>query len=89
MSIAIIIVLILCFLALLCIAFFLFAIWRALLGKSTVDLKLNTTITAFNKKADKMSSDIADNSVASNKLATELRELTRFLKSDRTEENGK
>lgn len=70
------------------IAFFMLAIWRAILGKTSIDGRLATTVTIFNKKLDNMDSNFNKYSDSQNKLSTELKDiknLLRGLKSMRNE----
>lgn len=82
MQISFFIVAVFMLIVLILIAFFLFAIWRAIMGKSTVDLKLIVSLDMFKKKAEKISADFSTGSTAIDGLKHEVRELHRFLKSD-------
>jgi hypothetical protein len=57
--------------------FFLMAIWRALLGKSTVDLGLSVAIKSLGKRMETLSANTEGNSRAMEKTGEKLnRKLT-------------
>lgn len=75
-----IIISILILLSILAVAFFLFAIWRAILGKSSVDLKLATTIDIESKKIEALHKSMGSFSNTQDHLRDEVRDLTRVAK---------
>ena len=68
-------------LALLGIAFFIMAIWRAILGKSSIDGKLTTSISLFTKKIESASGNINKHSNSTDNLKTEIKEVKNLLKT--------
>lgn len=62
-------------------AFFLAAIWRSILGKSSIELKLNTTLALLAKKMESLDNGLAHSSDANTKLVTELREVKRAFEA--------
>lgn len=64
----------------LAVAFFLMAIWRAILGKSSVDLKLATTIDIETKRIEALHKSMGSYSNEQNSLRNDLREIGKSLK---------
>ena len=70
------------------IAFFLFAIWRAILGKSSVDMKLATSVTLQTKKMGDLTKALGDYSGEQVTLSKTINEAVQLLKSFRSEEKS-
>jgi len=66
--------------ALFIIAFFLFAIWRAIIGKSGVELKLANSINLHTKKIDTLDKSFDKYASVQSSLKDETREAKRYLK---------
>lgn len=64
----------------LAVAFFLMAIWRAILGKSSVDLKLATTIDIETKKIEALHKSMGTYTNEQGSLRNDLREIGKSLK---------
>lgn len=62
------------------ICFFLFAIWRAILGKSSVDLRLSTSMEIHAKKIEALNKNFTQYSGVQDNLRKEMQEATRILK---------
>lgn len=67
-------------LALLGIVFFLFAIWRATIGKSGVELKLANSVNMHSKKIDSLNKGFDKYATTQASLKDETREVKRLLK---------
>lgn len=61
------------------VAFFLFAIWRAMLGRTAITFKLSMDVSANSKKMDLLTKALGTNVNSSRDLSTELRDLKREL----------
>lgn len=61
-------------------AFFMFAIWRAILGKSSVDLRLTTSIDIQTKRMEAVNKSMGAYSISTQNLTTEIKEAKRYLK---------
>tara|TARA_Y100000034_G_scaffold29728_1_gene36180 strand:+ start:53940 stop:54212 length:273 start_codon:yes stop_codon:yes gene_type:complete len=68
-------------LALLTIAFFLFAMWRAIIGKSSVDLHLNTSLDRLHKDTRKQVTSQTTLVTILDSLKTEFKEFNQFIKN--------
>lgn len=67
-------------LGILLIAFFVFATWRALLGKSSVDLKLATSVDIQTKKLEGFNKSMDKYNATNSSMGTELKDIKRYLK---------
>lgn len=81
MNTFIVIMAILFFIINLFIALFLFAIWRGILGKSTIDFKLSTTMTAVGKKMETLSTSLDKHAIGNSDVSKQLKEVSRSLGS--------
>jgi len=81
MNIFYIIMTVLLFIGLVATIIILFAIWRAILGKSSVDFKLAVTMQSANKKMDSLAGSLDSNTTGSSELAKQLKEVARGIKS--------
>jgi hypothetical protein len=79
MNTFIIIMAILFFLVNLMIGLMLFAIWRAVLGKSSVDFQLSTTMTMVGKKMETLSGSMDRHASGNADISKELREVGRNI----------
>lgn len=61
------------------VVFFMFAIWRAILGKSTVDLKLATSIDMNSKRLEQMNKNLTQHNLSTGSLSGDLRDNTKAL----------
>ena len=59
---------------------FLMGIWKAIIGKSTIDSKLAMTMMTTGKKMDSLSGSLDKNSNGSGEVAKQLKEVARNLK---------
>ena len=66
--------------AVLLVAFFLFAIWRAILGKSSVDLKLATSVDIQTKRIENFSKNFNSYDANLKNLTHEAKEMSKYLK---------
>lgn len=66
--------------AILIVAFFLFAIWRAILGKSSVDLKLSTSVDIQTKRIETLNKNFNTYDGSINGLVHEAKEISKHLK---------
>ena len=66
--------------AVLLVAFFLFAIWRAILGKSSVDLKLATSVDIQTKRIENLSKNFNSYDANLKNLTHEAKEMSKYLK---------
>jgi len=93
MQIVTIVFMVLAVLMLAAMAFFMFCIWRAIIGKSSVDLRLNTTLGMHAKKLDNLGSKMDSNTIEQGKLATQMKLLARSvsdaLKKDKSDEGDR
>ncbi len=80
MNTFIVIMSILFFLVLLFIALFLFAIWRGILGKSSVDLQLSTTMKMVGTKMETLSGNLDRNVNQNHDIGKQLKEVARNIK---------
>lgn len=64
---------------------FLMGIWKAIIGKSTIDSKLAMTMMTTGKKMDGLSGSLDKNSNGSGEVAKQLKEVARNLKDFKTE----
>lgn len=64
---------------------FIFAIWRAILGKSSVDSKLGVAITALGKKMDGLSDKMKANTDEQGDVAKQIKELAREIRKAKEE----
>ena len=73
------------------IAFFLFAMWRALLGKSSIDLRLSVSIDMNTKKLEALNKNFIGYSSTIDNLRHEMKEASRLLKDikNRHEKNDR
>lgn len=62
------------------VAFFLFAIWRAIIGKSSVDLKLATSVDIQTKRIEALNKSMNGYDTTNQNLMNEAREIKRHLK---------
>lgn len=65
----------------------LFAIWRALLGKSSIDAKVGTQMNILSKSVDKLGSMIGTNSDKNSENSKRLKELAQTLQNKKLDEN--
>lgn len=63
------------------VAFFLFALWRAVIGKSSVDLKLSTSVSIQGKKMDALSKNLGDYNTTQEALHSTLKEGFTMVKN--------
>lgn len=61
------------------IAFFLMAIWRAILGSSGVNIRIASNMVIMDKTLNKLSGSLDKNSSKQDEVAKQLRELDRHL----------
>ena len=80
MNTFIVIMSILFFIVLLFIALFLFAIWRGILGKSSVDLQLSTTMKMVGTKMETLSGNLDRNVNQNHDIGKQLKEVARNIK---------
>ena len=59
---------------------FLMGIWKAIIGKTTIDSKLAMTMMTTGKKMDSLSGSLDKNSNGSGEVAKQLKEVARNLK---------
>lgn len=76
-----IVLLFICAFALILIAFFLFAIWRAILGRTGVEVKLATFLQDNNKKLEKTTQAIASFETTCKGNTTAITDVSRSLKA--------
>lgn len=61
------------------ILFFLMAIWRAILGKSSIDTKLGVAVNVLTTALDKHNGSTNKNTTEQGEVAKQMRELNRNL----------
>lgn len=61
------------------IAFFLMAIWRAILGSSGVNIRIASNMVIMDKTLNKLSGSLDKNSSKQDEVSKQLRELDRHL----------
>lgn len=88
MTLYILIVLTIIALSGLCVVFFLFAIWRAILGKTGIDLRLSTSVDIQTKKIEALNKSMGAYDTTTHNLMTEAKEIRRHLKN-LVDKNGK
>jgi len=69
------------------VAFFLFAIWRAIFGKSSVDLKLATSVTAQSKKMEILTKSLGEYSTTQDALKDVMKDAVSLIRQLRNEKN--
>lgn len=63
------------------IAFFMFAIWRAILGKSSVDLQLSTNIRYLMDKIEALNKGMTNYSTIQGNVGKELKDLGKTIET--------
>ena len=69
------------------VAFFLFAIWRAIFGKSSVDLKLATSITSQTKKMETLTKGLGEYGNTQDALKDVMKDMVSLIRNMRNEKN--
>lgn len=71
------------------VGFFLFAIWRAIMGKSSVDIKLATSVVQNGKKLDALTKSMSEHTASQNTLRGTIKDAITLIKNTLNEAKSK